>query len=71
MNDITRIKEKLAKLLRLGEDNAATHNVRLGKATGRRTISFSGRNAGQAHAEGRRDGANYQVSRPGARQRIA
>lgn len=51
---------------------ATTHNVKLGKASSRkRTVNISCGNAAIAYGEGRADGANYNVSRPGGRQRIA
>lgn len=49
---------------------AATHGVQLQSRSGRRT-NFSSSNAGSAMSEGRRDGANYNVNRPGARHAIA
>jgi len=49
---------------------AATHGVQL-KTKTRRSSSFSSSNASSAMSEGRRDGSNYNVNRPGARHSIA
>jgi hypothetical protein len=48
---------------------ATTHGVKL-RTLAKRTMRFSSSNASKAYGEGRKDGANYNVSRPGARQRI-
>ena len=49
---------------------ATTHNVRLGKPkSSSRTITFRGSNARSAISEGRRDGANYDPTRPTASSR--
>jgi hypothetical protein len=50
---------------------ATTHNVQLQKRSGSRKVSMRGSNAHTALGEGRRDGANYNVSRPASRSRIA
>lgn len=50
---------------------AATHGVQLRAKAGKRRVSYSGANARTAMNEGRRDGANYNPTRPGSRTRIA
>jgi hypothetical protein len=47
-----------------------THNITLQTRSGRRT-SFGSRNANNAMSEGRRDGSNYNVNRPGLRPCLA
>lgn len=47
-----------------------THGVRLAKRTGKRRASYSGSKANSAMSEGRRDGSNYQPTRPGSNARI-
>jgi hypothetical protein len=50
---------------------ATTHGVQLRKKAGRRTVSYSSPNARTAMNEGKRDGSNYNPTRPGSRTRIA
>lgn len=46
---------------------ATTHNIRLAKRTGPRRLTIT---SNAALTEGRRDGANYSVTRPGQQPRI-
>ena len=50
---------------------STTHNVKIGKARKGKPLNFNSSNASAAFEEGRRDGNNYNVSRPGARHQIA
>ncbi len=50
---------------------ATTHGVRLQKRSSSRRVGYSGSNASAAMREGRRDGANYNPSRPGSSKRLA